>query len=413
MSSVIQEPQQSPTPTTAFDLFDLPEHYYDDPYPFFKTLRDEEPVHWNSDGSVLVTRYADVKAVWRDLSGVVNRDATYREKFGEGPLLEHHTSSMLFKDPPDHDRLRDIVNPFFTPSGIERLRQSVREIVEQLLEELEGRTEIDYVTDFASRIPVQVICDIFGVPRSDGSRIRDWGAQVLFPLNPRVSADAIAGGNSGAANFKAYLLEHINEWRRRPVEETPSNVISALVKAEKTGHAISENEMAHMCILLLNGGHETTTNLIGLSTLALLRNRDQFDVMAQDEAIVSSGVEECLRYTTPLQLQGRRTTRAVTLPSGASIPAGVEIIIAQASANRDERVFQDPDRLDLARRPNPHLSFGAGIHVCLGRPLARLEASIALPAVTRRFPRMDLRPGLAFNTNARFRGIRTMPVVLS
>ncbi len=413
MNSSLLAPAAPREQAAPFDLFQLPTAYYEDPYPYFRALRDETPVHANSDGSVLVTRYADVKAVWRDLSGVVSRDAAYREKFGEGPLLEHHTTSMLFRDPPDHDRLRDIVNPFFTPTGIERLRQSVREIVDQLLDELDGRGEIDYVADFASQIPVQVICDIFGVPRSDGPRIRDLGAQVLFPLNPRVTPQAIADGHHAAAGFKAYLLEHINAWRARPVEETPSNVISALVKAEKSGQSISENEMVHMCILLLNGGHETTTNLIGLSTLALLRNRDQFERMAGDEVIVGTGIEECLRYTSPLQLQGRRTTREIELPSGARIAAGVEVVIAQASANRDERVFTEPERFDLGRRPNPHLAFGAGIHVCLGRPLARLEAAIALPAITRRFPKMDLRAGLAFNPNARFRGIRRMPVALS
>jgi hypothetical protein len=399
--------------TEDFDLFQLPKTYYDNPYPFFKQLRDNEPAHLNSDGSVLLTRYDDVKAVWRDLSGVVNREAAYREKFGEGPLLEHHTTSMLFRDPPDHDRLREVVNPFFTQFGIERLRVSVHEIVAKLLDELEDNNDVDYVADFASRIPIQVICDIFGVPRSDGPRIRDLGAQVLFPLNPAVSDEAIAGGHKATAEFKAYLLDYVNDWRSRPVEETPSNIISALVKAEKSGQQISENEMLHMCILVLNGGHETTTNLIGLSTLALIQNRDQFERMATDDAsVVATGIEECLRYASPLQLQGRRTTREVPIPSGGTIAPNTEVIVAQASANRDERIFDSPEKFDLGRRPNPHLAFGAGIHVCLGRPLARLEATIALPAITKRFPKLDLREGLSFNPNARFRGIRTMPVTL-
>ncbi len=403
--------QDMPSATAAFDLFRLPAAYYEDPYPFFRELRDNDPIHVNSDGSVLLTRYEDVKAIWRDLSGVVNREEMYRKKFGEGPLLEHHTTSMLFRDPPDHDRLREVVNPFFTQFGIERLRASVHEIVNTLLDGLDGRAEIDYIADFASRIPIQVMCDIFGVPRSDGPRIRALGAQVLFPLNPAVTAEVIAAGHEATAKFKAYLLEHINEWRARPTEEIPTNIISALVKAERSGDKISENEMVHMCILVLNGGHETTTNLIGLSTLALLRNRDQFDRMASDTSIVGSGIEECLRYVSPLQLQGRRTTREVTVPSGTIAP-NTEVIIAQASANRDDRIFAEPDKFDLGRRPNPHLAFGAGIHVCLGRPLARLEAGIALPAITKRFPKLELKEGLTFNPNARFRGIRTMPVTL-
>lgn len=396
----------------AFDLFRLPDDYYRDPVPFYKALRDDDPLHWNSDGSVLLSRYDDVKAVWRDLSGQVDRTEAYTRKFGQGPLLEHHTTSMLFRDPPDHDRLRDIVNPFFTQASIERMRVSIRGIVADLLDEIEGRREIEFVSEFSSRIPIQVICDIFGVPRTDGPRIRDLGAQVLLPLNPQVSPEAIAAGHLATLGFKDYLLDHIERWRGLPLEDTPSNIISALVAAERRGTPpISENEMAHMCILVLNGGHETTTNLIGLSTLALLRHPDQLALMASDPGVVSTGIEECLRHATPLQLQGRRTTREVKLPSG-TIPPGTEVVIAQVSANRDERVFQEPDRLMLRRQPNAHLSFGAGIHVCLGRPLARLEAGEALPALMKRFPKMQLAGEPQFNRNARFRGLQSMRIRL-
>lgn len=396
----------------GFDLFNLPDAYYRDPVPFYKALRDQEPLRWNSDGSVLLSRYDDIRTIWRDLTGKVNRADAYAKKFGPGPLLEHHTSTMLFRDPPDHDRLRDIVNPFFTQSSIERLRVGVREIVAVLLDEIQDKEEIEFVSEFSSRIPIQVICDIFGVPRSDGPIIRDLGAQVLLPLNPSVSPEVIAAGHEATRKFKDYLLVHINEWRRRPVEDVPSNIISALVAAEKRGKPpISEDEMAHMCILVLNGGHETTTNLIGLSTLALMKHPEELALMASDPAAVGPGIEECLRYSTPLQLQGRRTTREVQVPSG-TIPPETEVIIAQVSANRDERVFPEPDVFRLKRAPNAHLAFGAGIHVCLGRPLARLEASEALPALARRFPKIQLAVDPVFNRNARFRGIQQMRVRL-
>lgn len=398
---------------SEFDLFNLPDSYYQDPAPFYKALRDHEPMHWNSDGSVLLSRYEDIKTVWRDLSGKVNRDEAYAKKFGPGPLLEHHTSTMLFRDPPDHDRLRDIVNPFFTQASIERLRLGLNDIVGKLLEEVQEKREIDFVAEFSSRIPIQVICDIFGVPRSDAPLIRNLGAQILMPLNPAVSPEVIAAGHEATRQFKEYLLVHINEWRKRPVEEVPSNIISALVAAEKRGNpSISENEMAHMCILVLNGGHETTTNLLGLSTLALMRNPEQMALMESDLSVVGPGVEECLRYATPLQLQGRRTTREVELPSGGTIPPDTEVIFAQVSANRDERVFKDPDAFLLRRQPNPHLAFGAGIHVCLGRPLARLEASVTLPALAKRFPRMQLLSEPVFARSARFRGLQSMRVRL-
>ena len=397
---------------TSFDLFNVPDDYYDNPYPYYKDLRDNDPLHWNSDGSVLVTRYEDVKAVWRDLTGVVNREKMYTEKFGEGPLLEHHTKSMLFRDPPDHDRLRDVVNPFFTQSAIGQLKVTVEEIVSKLLDELEGKQEIDFVRDFASLIPIKLICDILGVPREHGPTIRDMGAKVLLPLNPAVSADSIQAGHEGTKAFIDFLRPYVKEWQSRPVEDTPSNIISGMVKAQKAGDPITDDEIIHMCILVLNGGHETTTNLLGLSMLALLKHRDQLEKLVTDPSLVSRGVEECLRYGTPLQLQGRRTTRELTIPGG-TIPPDTEVIIAQVSANRDERIFKDPDSFDLTRRPNPHLAFGAGIHVCLGRPLARLEVAVTLPLLLNSFPNMEVIGKPEFNRNVRFRGINSMTIRLN
>lgn len=397
---------------SSFDLFHLPDSYYEDPYPSFEDLRNNDPIHQNSDGSVLLTRYADVKAVWRDLSGVVNREEMYRKKFGEGPLFEHHTLSMLFRDPPDHDRLRDIVNPFFTPQGISGLTDTIREIVVQLLDEIEEKKEIDFVRDFASLIPIKLICDLLGVPREEGPKIRDYGAKVLLPLNPAVSEEVIQTGHEGTRDFIDFLTPYVKDWQSRPMEDKPSNIISGMVAAQKRGDQISDSELIHMCILVLNGGHETTTNLLGLSTLALLKHPEESDRLVKDSSLIGLGVEECLRYATPLQLQGRRTTRQIEIPSGV-IPADTEVIIAQASANRDERVFPDPNRFILDRRPNPHLSFGAGIHVCLGRPLARLEVAITLPLLLKRFPDMELIGKPEFNRNARFRGINSMTVKLN
>ena len=181
--------QTMPIDAKAFNLFDIPEAYYLDPLPYFKALRDEDPIHRNLDGSVLLTRYEDIISVWRDLSGVVNREEAYTKKFGQGPLLEHHTTSMLFRDPPDHDRLRAVVNPFFSQKSIERLRQATVEIVDKLLLDIEKKRDIDFIHDFSSKIPVQLVCDIFGVPREEGPIIRDLGAQVLLPLNPTVTQE--------------------------------------------------------------------------------------------------------------------------------------------------------------------------------------------------------------------------------
>jgi len=410
VSAVMTE--STPEAARAFDLFNVPDEYYLNPPAYYKALRDHDPLHWNKDGSVLITRYDDIKTVWRDITGKVDRTEAFTKKFGQGPLLEHHTTAMLFRDPPDHDRLRDIVNPFFTPTSVGRLRTAVQEIVAKLLDELEEKREVDLVSEFSSLIPIQLICDIFGAPRSDGPFVRDLGAQILFTLNPSVGPDVIAAGHEAARRFKEYLLPLINDWRKRPPEDVPSNIVSALVAAERRGlPPISEDEMVHMCILVLNGGHETTTNLVSLSTIGLMKHRDQAELLANDPSTVGPGIEECLRYATPLQLQGRRTSREVAIPSG-TIPPETEVIIAQVSANRDERVFQDPDALRLKRAPNAHLSFGAGIHVCLGRPLARQNASEILPALFRRFPKMQHVADPVFNKNVRFRGVQQMRVRL-
>lgn len=395
----------------AFDLFNIPDAYYENPVPYWRALRDDSPVHWNSDGSLLLTRYGDVKAVWQDGSASVDKREMFTAKFGQGPLLEHHTTSMLFRDPPDHDRLRGVVELFFTPRSVERMRAATQDIIDSALAGLDGRDEIDLVADFTSHIPVQVICEIFGVPRTDGPYIRSLGAKVLAPLNPAVSPQVIADGHAGVAEFKAYLMGHIQAQRKREPEEVPTNVISAMVAAERKGVQISEDEMAHMCILLLNGGAETTTNLLGLSTLAIIGHPSERAVIEDPACNVSLAVEELLRYWSPLQLQGRRTTREVKIPSGV-VPAGTEVIISQGSANRDERTFEAPDVLKLTRAPNPHLAFGSGFHVCIGRHLSRMETTIALPALFRRFPRMDLNGTPTFFKAARFRGLSSLPLRL-
>ena len=395
----------------AFNLFNIPEDYYLDPQPYFKALRDDDPIHLNADGSVLLTRYNDIISVWRDLTGVVNRDEVLIKIFGNGPFLYNHKTCLFFCVPPFHDRLRTIVNPFFTQKSIERLRQATVDIVEKLILDVEKKRDIDFIVDFSSKIPVQLICDIFGVPREEGPIIRDLGAQVLLPLNPTVSKEVIDAGHVATQKFKDYLLQYINKWRALPLEETPSNIISALVAAEKRGEEISENEMAHLCILVLNGGHETTTNLIGLSTLALINHPEQMALMGSADVNIPVAVEECIRFCSPLQLQGRRTTREVTLGSGV-IPENTEVIFSVGAGNRDERMFDQPNAFDLTRKPNLHLAFGSGIHVCLGRPLARMELAIALPALAKRFPQMKLIEPPVFNKNARFRGIQKMKINL-
>lgn len=392
-----------------FSLFNLPGDYYDNPWVYFRRLRDHDPMHDNEDGSILLTRYEDVRAVWRDPTGLVDKSEQFRKAFGEGALLEHHSLSMLFRDPPDHDRLRAVVNPFFSQSAVKRLQRFIDETLDELLDETEERGEIDFVSDFAFRLPIAVICRILGVPGSDAARIHEMGARIIFPLNPAVSSEDIATGHQASEEFKDYLRPHLEAAKRRSDLDPTENILSAMVAAERGGAEMSEDEMLHMCILILNGGHETTTNLMAVSLHSLLDQPDALEDFRENPDIAPSAIEELLRFVSPLQLQGRRTTKSISIPSG-EIAEGTEVILSQASANRDERVYDNPDQLNLRRRPNVHMAFGAGLHVCLGRPLARLEAMTALPRLLERFPRIERAGPHAFNRNARFRGLRTLPV---
>lgn len=398
----------------AFNLFDPPDDYFIDPSRYFRLLRDGDPVHTQEDGSVLLTRYDDVRQVWRDLTGLVYKADQFRKRFGEGPLLEHHTSTMLFRDNPDHDRLRNIVNPFFSQASIQLLSAFTQEVVDREIEKVKGMGEFDFVRDFAFRIPVALICKVIGVPVEDADYIQAIGRKVLFPLNPKVPREAIIEGHDATTEFKDYLRPFLDSIKARSAINPAESILCAMAAAQREGVEISDNEILHMCIVTLNGGHETTTNLISQSIHFLMQDPESQQQLALGEVQVPIALEELLRFITPLQLQGRRTTQDVILESGnGTIPAGVEVVLCQASANRDDRVFENPDKLNFARRPNNHVAFGAGLHVCLGRPLARMEASIAIPTVLRELPTLTRNGEAVFQRNTRFRGLEKFPVKLT
>lgn len=407
---MLQAPAEK-TSEQTFSLFDLPDDYYDDPWVYFSELRRSSPLHRNEDGSVLLTRYDDVRVVWRDLSGLVDKSELFRRRFGEGALLEHHTLSMLFRDPPDHDRLRAVVNPFFTHRSIKKLKIFVDETIDTLLDEVEDKAEIDFVRDFAFRLPITVICRILGVPKEDAQKIHELGACIIFPLNPAVGPDDIAAGHRAAKAFKEYLRPHLRAAQAKSDPDPDESILSAMVAASRGGAEMTEDEMLHMCILILNGGHETTTNLTAVALHSMLDQPEALEDLRQNPDIAGSAVEEFLRFVSPLQLQGRRTTQTIAISSG-EIPAGTEVVLSQASANRDESIFDEPNRLDLRRKPNVHLAFGAGIHSCLGKNLARLEAAAALPRLLQRFSKIERTGPHVFNRNARFRGLKTLPLLL-
>ena len=386
----------------------LPE-FHADPYPFYHRLREEDPVHQSPLGFWVLTRYDDVIFLLRD-------PRFGREGFAPvlstvyGQEVASLPRSMLFRDPPDHTRLRNLVNRAFTPRVVESLRPRIQQIVEQLLDRVKDSKRMDLIEDLAYPLPVTVICEMLGVPASDRDRIRRWSADVArsldaigLPSDPEI----VERGVSGRHALAEYFLELIPDRRRRPGQD----LLSLLITAEEQGDRLTEGELLAMCILLFIAGHETTVNLIGNGVLALLQHPEQWARLRNEPTLIQGAVEELLRYDSPVQRTARIPTVAVEI-GGRTIEAGTMIVAAIGAANRDPQHFPDPDRLDITRRDNRHVAFGFGIHFCLGAPLARLEGQIAISALLRRTPDLNLTMTTPeWRESSTLRGLKALPVI--
>jgi cytochrome P450 len=401
----------STSETLAFNPF-LPE-VHEDPYPLYHQLRSEDPVHRSPLGFWVLTRHADVLAVLRDPR--MSRDPRRSERMellrasaevDELLSEEEAAPSMLFVDPPDHTRLRALVSKAFTPGAVERLRPRVEAIVAELLDRVAGAGRMDVVEDLAYPLPVTVICELFGVPEADRDRFRAWSRELVRLLDPMVAADALDRALQARLALRGYLRELIATRRSQPT----GDLLSALIAAEDQGSQLSESELVSMCVLLLVAGHETTVNLIGNGTLALLRHPETRAGLAADAALPGKAVEELLRYDSPVQFTSRHALADLEI-GGRRVRAGETVIAVLGAANRDPAQFPDPDRLDLARAPNRHIAFGGGIHFCLGAPLARVEARIAISAVLARLPGMEPGPEPPVRRDTvTLRGLSSLPV---
>ena len=389
-----------PTPTTArprdrpvFDPFDP--KWSSDPFPLYAELRERAPIHRNEMGFWVVARHADCLAVLRDRRAssdgqniAVDRlPEGFRRMPDGGDGIDEAMQAMrpfLFRDPPDHTRLRGLVSKAFTPRVIESLRDRTQVIVDELIDAALQTGEIDLVDAFAYPLPVRVICDLLGVPVDDQDRFKEWSHALARGLDPDflLSDEVIAARGVAVLQFAQYFFELLAERRAHPGDD----LLSGLVRAEDEGNVLTEAELLSTCILLLVAGHETTVNLIAGGTLALLQHPDQLALLRDDPEMARSGVEELLRYVSPVQLTGRAMTEDFELGEVA-FDAGDFVMLLIASANHDAEPFEDPERLDLGRSPNNHLGFGFGVHHCLGAPLARMEAQVALSSLVRRAPR--------------------------
>jgi hypothetical protein len=380
-----------------------------DPYPMYHRLRAEEPVHLSAMGFWVLTRYEDVVAALRDPRLAKEALAPFvAARFGV-PVPATVGVSMLDRDPPDHTRLRALVSKAFTPRVVEGLRPRIQNIVDGLLDGVEAKGAMDLIEEFAYPIPVNVICEMLGVPVEDHERFKDWSLDLARGLDLIwLGPDSEVGRRAAVARqgLGAYFRELIAERRARP----HGDLLSALIAAEEAGDTLSEIELLATCILLLVAGHETTVNLLGNGTLALLRHPDQLDRLRRDPGLIGTAVEELLRYDGPVQRTARIPSADVTIGS-RTIAKGEMVMPFIGAADRDPVQFPEPDRLDLGRADNRHIAFGWGIHFCLGAPLARIEGQIAINTLLRRFPRLALATDKPeFRQSLTLRGLKALPV---
>lgn len=387
------------------------------PYAVYENLRMNTPVHMPL-GAWVFSRYADCMRVLHDpnVSSDEKNSDLYKEfakqqEVSEFVALRDRMKPFLFMDPPDHTRLRGLVAKAFTPRVVQDLKPRIQQIVDDLIDAAEPTGEIEIIEDFAYPLPVTVISELLGVPPSDWEKFKGWSRELARSLDPEIALpkEVLDQRREIFLTFVGYFRELIADHKASP----RNDLLSALIAAEEEGEQLTEDELLSTCVLLLIAGHETTVNLIGNGMLALLRNQDQLERLRQDSSLARTAVEEVLRYDSPVQMTGRTALEDIDV-DGVVVKKGQQAVILLASANRDSAQFDNPDRFDVGRTPNPHISFSQGIHFCLGAPLARVEGQAALATIARRLKKMELQVEQPeYKENIVLRGLAALPVSFS
>ncbi|MFI6375502.1 cytochrome P450 [Streptomyces sp. NPDC050546] len=396
----------------AFDPWDPA--FLDDPYPAYAELRAQGRVHYyEPTNQWLVPHHADVSALLRDRRlGRTYRHRFTHEEFGrtapppeQEPFHTLNDHGMLDLEPPDHTRIRRLVSKAFTPRTVERLKPYVRGLADDLASALAAAGGGDLLKDVAEPLPVAVIAEMLGIPESDRAPLRPWSADIcgMYELNP--SGETAAKAVRASVEFSDYLRELIAARRKEPGDD----LVSGLIEAHDEGDRLTEQEMISTAVLLLNAGHEATVNSTVNGWYALFRNEPQLAALRADHTLIPTAVEELMRYDTPLQLFERWVLDDIEI-AGTTIPRGAEIALLFGSANHDPAVFTDPARLDLTRTDNPHISFSAGIHYCIGAPLARIELAASMAALLEKAPALRLAEEPRRKPNFVIRGLEGLSV---
>ncbi len=399
-----------PAAVSGFDPRALDAGFYADPFPVYAALRESSPVHRCPDGSFFLTRHEDLHAVYRN-ARLFSSDKRlqFAPAFGaDSPLYEHHTTSLVFNDPPLHTHVRKAIGNALSPKTVVAMEPALRALVERLLDDIESRGEFDLVSDYAAAIPVEIIGNLLRVPQAERGPLRRWSLAILGALEFGLSPEGIERGNRAVTEMLTFLDALIDRRRESLVEED-DDILARLLRWEQDGYRFTRTALYHQCVFLLNAGHETTSNLIGNGVELLLRHPDQLALLREDPTLIDTAVEEVLRCESPNQL-GNRTVTEDTELRGVPLPLGSILKLCIGAANRDLAVFPEPERFDIRRTPNPHLAFGAGIHTCAGLNVARLEGQVAIGRLIARFPALRLAGEPLRARRARFRGWESVPL---
>jgi hypothetical protein len=395
-----------------FDLEKLTPEFYADPYPTYRALREHEPVKRMPNGSWFLTRYDDLVTAYKSTRTFSSdKKKEFAPKYGSSLLYEHHTTSLVFNDPPAHTRVRRLIIGALSPRAIAAMEPDLVALVERLLDGLAAKRDVDLIEDYAAAIPIEVIGNLLDVPHGERGPLRDWSLAILGALEPVIGAEAFARGNKAVQDFLGYL-EVLVERRKAKPGNPQHDVLTRLIQGEDNGERLTSKELLHNCIFLLNAGHETTTNLIGNGLVALSGNSAQKARLIEQPDLIKTAVEEVLRYESSNQLGNRMTTEPVEL-GGVQLAPGTPVTLCIGAANRDPAQFAEPENFDVGRTPNRHLAFASGPHQCAGMALARLEGAIAISRFLARFPRYALNAPPVRGGRVRFRGFLSVPCTVS
>ena len=392
----------------SFDLEKLTPEFYVNPYPTYRALRENEPIKRMPNGSYFLTRYDDLVTAYKNTKAFSSdKKKEFAPKYGASLLYEHHTTSLVFNDPPIHTRVRRLIMGALSPRAIAEMEPNLIRLVDGLLDRIAAKDRFDLIGDYAAAIPVEVIGNLLDVPHEEREPLRDWSLAILGALEPVIGEAAFARGNKAIKDFLAYL-EVLVERRRAKPGNPNQDVLTRLIQGEENGERLSAKELLHNCIFLLNAGHETTTNLIGNGLVALAEHPAEKRRLIEHPDMIKTAVEEMLRYESSNQLGNRMTVEEVQL-GGLTLPPGTPITLCIGAANRDPAQFPDPERFDIGRTPNRHLAFATGAHQCAGMALARLEGAIAISRFLARFPHYALAREPVRGGRVRFRGFLSVP----